>query len=63
METVALEIVFAPDSVTHELALEWADEMTDDTFAEWYAGRGEVRDVDHNRNMEMLRERLGVVSA
>ncbi len=40
METVALEIVFAPDSVIHELALEWADEMTDDTFAEWYAGRG-----------------------
>lgn len=41
-----------------DFLIEWQDSMTDDTYAEMFASRGEVRDVDYARNMETLRERL-----
>ncbi len=45
-----------------DFLIEWEDSMTDDTYRETFASRGEVRDVNHNRNMEMLRSRLGMVA-
>ena len=51
--------------VNSELRLtqDWHDDMTDDTYAEMFRSQGEARDVDYNRNREMIARHFGMTVA